>query len=89
MLPLSVQPLGFHPQDLCDALPPAEVQGGVHRVTAVECRLMPPAVPLGTLEQPQEARRPVVVGCVTPVLCRSGALRVCNWPACCGAKGRG
>jgi len=88
MLPLSVEPFDLHPQNLCDALPPAEVQGGVDRIPTIEGGAVSDAMALRHLDQPQEARRRVVVGCATPVLCRTGVLVACAWPACC-EKGRG
>jgi len=89
MLPLSIGPLDLHPQDLSDALPPPEVQGGVNLAPGSECGLVFGAVQLGARDEQQQPGSGVVVGCRTPVLCRTGVLIRCDWPACGGAKGRG
>lgn len=87
MLPFGVHPFDLHPQGFCEALPPAEMLRGVSRTPPPDGPEQAPSAPSGLLQQPQRPSGRVVVGCVTPVLCRLGAI-ACAWPACCGKTRR-
>ena len=79
--------VGFEAQHVGRALQAPEMEGRGDGVASTQRLLVSTLVDAGTGDENEQPRRGIVVGCLTPVLCRAGAIACC-W-ATCVSKGRG